>query len=408
MSKTFATGSRQHIGPAHRKSPVPFGLPSAHTTVQRTRVRDIIHTSHVQAQPAVRPIVPQSSGHGEHIDRMPLPQNSTPAPAAGSTSTTPPTVVRTSSGPMQRSEFEERMRSTYGVSTVRTGTLANQNAELTGELTASQWQSWDPGTSSIVYRHIVDAFDEFTWTFGGVPRVTTVTFYQMYYERGNTGLVPNADVGASYGGGTMNVYSRIDSTARLGLPFARSVASGSYPGAPVLVTTGPGLTPGAPVGFPSSELGVKRIIWHELGHGLVETAAGPCGTTAPPDPTIMSDYRAAIGWHGGKLYDIGNAGVRADLAAGRTPAANLEITASDWNHPRWREQPISAYMVSEPGEDFAEAVRAYIEKPALLQSRSPERHRFIGARLHNYVRCLRQIQRPGDYPPTRPDSPRLA
>jgi len=324
----------------------------------------------------------QQSGVQNTLCRTP----GAPAPA------TPAAPVNSTSGPMSRAEFDRRMMSEYGVTTIRTGTYADQNASVSGTIPVATWASWSPADPSEVYRFILNAFDEFATTFNGVPNVTDIVFYQVYYDSNAGSPVPDQDVGASYGAGQLAIYDNTTSTARMGLPHARSNTSGTYTGAPILTQSGTGSSPGAPVGYTSMEQSVKRVIWHELGHGLAETASNACGTAAAPDPSMLTDYAAAVGWLAGKLYDIGNATVAADLAAGRTPAANMEITEASWNHPQWNEQPVSGYMVSGGyGEDYAEAVRTFVENPALLLARSPARHAFISTRVATLSPCLRQV-----------------
>ncbi|MEJ2663827.1 MAG: DUF4157 domain-containing protein [Spirochaetia bacterium] len=327
----------------------------------------------------------QQSDTGDTIFRSP--QQSTTQ--TGSSQGTGTTAVNISTGPMSRSEFERRMRTKYGVKNFKTGTYADQNAEVGVQIPKSKWQSWDPGGSSEVYRYILDAFDKFASVFSGIPRVNEIVFYQIHYENQNGTAVADSQVGAAYGNGELIIYSVATSSARLGLPFARSNSGGSYPGAPILTVEGTGSAPGAPVEYINKEQGVKRVVWHELGHGLAETAVNLCGTSPVPDPNMLRDYMSTVGWHGGYLYDIGNAKVAADLAAKKTPAVSLRITQKNWNNPKWIEQPISAYMVSQPVDDFAEAIRTYIENPKLLLARSPARYSFISKRVSVLARCLR-------------------
>jgi hypothetical protein len=96
---------------------------------------------------------------------------------------------------------------------------------------------------------------------------------------------------------------------------------------------------------------------------------------------MMNSYMFEAGWtRTGRpaLYDIGVPAVETALLLGSTPPAQYHIEEGRWNSPNWVEQPLSGYMVSAgPSEDFAEAVMAYVENPALLQSRSPHRYQFL-------------------------------
>ena len=61
-----------------------------------------------------------------------------------------------------------------------------------------------------------------------------------------------------------------------------------------------------------------------------------------------------------------------------------------WNHPRWVEQPISAYTVTGgPGEDFAEAVMGFVNAGAVLQARSPVRYGFLDSHRSSWLPFLR-------------------
>lgn len=290
-------------------------------------------------------------------------------------------------GPMTRADFETKMRNDFGVFIIKTGTLADQRKEMgitkRPEVVLPNWTSWDPGAASETYQHIVDSFEQFNTTFSGFPTVNSITFYNMYYELSGNTATASSGVGASFGARDMNIYAATTS-ANKGLPMARSNATGTYQNKPI-ATLGYGGDPNAaPVGLPTRKQTAMRIILHELGHGLAVAAqsANYNGTNAAIDPNLMKDYQAAAGWaNPGALYDIGVAAVATDLAAKKAPDAQYQITAANWNDPKWVEQPVSDYMVSGgPGEDFAEAVMTYIENKALLQARSPKRAAFLDAR----------------------------
>jgi hypothetical protein len=295
---------------------------------------------------------------------------------------------------MTRVDFETTVKRRFGVVDIRTGTLADQQAEITRHgvtpnpgLTASMWQAWDPGSDSEIYRDVIDGILALDASFGGVPPIRHIIFYDTCYELDASGVaIPRADVGASYGAGTLTIYRRGGGAgARPGLPFARSVPSGTYAGAPVVTLAGTGTSPGAPIGLPTQRTAVMRTIEHELGHGLAEAALTPRGGTPAADPTMMSDYATAAGWFTAAppqgLFDAGVQAVRTALASGARPPAQHEITVQHWNDPKWNEQPVSAYSIAGgPAEDFAEAVMVYVENPALLRARSPRRYDFLNRR----------------------------
>jgi hypothetical protein len=78
------------------------------------------------------------------------------------------------------------------------------------------------------------------------------------------------------------------------------------------------------------------------------------------------------------LYDIGVPAVADAFNHILAPPEQYHITPDHWNDTGWVEQPISRYMVSvSEGEDFAEAVRTFIEAPELLRQRSPHRFNFL-------------------------------
>ncbi len=314
-----------------------------------------------------------------------------------------------SSNPMTKQQFEQTMRNTYGIAAIRAGSITDQIRSMglnpAVVTTLPNWQSWDPGQQSLIYQYIVDAFADFSHTFSGFPPVTELIFYNIYYEVGTGGTyVARSDVGAMFGNTDLSIFSSINS-ANKGLPFARSNTRGRYPGSPGIVLSYHGDPHAAPIGLPSRQESAKRIIFHELGHGLQVAAMQPPGgvrTTQPPDPDMMRDYINEIGRYpstGQDLYDIGVAQVRSAIASGSTPPAQFKITAATWNDPNWVEQPISEYMVTGGAtEDFAEAVMTFTANPALLRSRSSHRYNFLNTRR---ARWQARLSSPASAPATQ-------
>lgn len=312
------------------------------------------------------------------------------------------------SNDMTRVTFEEIMLRRFGVSRIVTGSMQEQILRLTphggaplGGILLPNWQQWDPGPSSPVYSWIIESFEDFSMSIGGVPLVQEIAFFNMNYEIGASGVgIPQPYVGASFGAGHLTVFSAL-TTSDKALPIIRSNLQGNYPRSTAVVTGIPGQSPGAPMPLPSQKHSAQRMIAHELGHGLAEAALGPNPTIAL-DPTMMTDYRREIGWTPGiapELFDIGVPGVATDLAAGRTPSASNQITENNWNSPRWREQPISHYsVVGGPAEDFAEAVMAFIYEPTLLSTRSPHRFNFLNSRKDRWLPRLLRLPQIGDFP----------
>ena len=312
----------------------------------------------------------------------------------------PPAPVPAVAGPMTRVEFDRVMSATYGVTTIRTGTEAQQVAHhgMPAGTTLPGWQSWDPGASSDVYQYIIDAFANFNTSFNGFPQVNEITFYKVYYEMVGGVPTPNSDVGADFGTYNLAIYEQT-TTARKGVPMARSNAEGEYERAPILRISYGGDANAAPIGYPQQRDSVMRLISHELGHGLAVAAHMPNyngHAGAAVDPSMMIDYMAAVGWHThADLYDIGVPAVRAALATNTAPAMQYKITAADWNDPKWVEQPVSEYSITGgASEDFAEAIMVFVENPALLLARSPARHAFILARMATWQPQLSQPRPP--------------
>lgn len=299
--------------------------------------------------------------------------------------TSPPT--------MTRQVFETTMQQRFGVQSIRNGTLAEQAASLTRhnlpsaeDLLRPLWQPWNPGSSAAIYQNIVDAFDRFQREFGAIPPVTEIKFFDMQYERDyQTGaLTPNPNVGADFGGTTMQVY-RSATTRNFGLPMGRSTTTPPL-NPPVAVLGGRGTTPGAPITLPLRQESEIRIITHELGHGVAQAAHRA-------NPNIFNEYRLAVGWtlsNPPQLFDIGVPAVQTALQNNTTPPAQYQITIDNWNNPQWIEQPITSYMVTHPGEDFADAIMTYINNRPLLQNRSPHRFQFIDTRRSQWLPFMQQ------------------
>jgi hypothetical protein len=316
---------------------------------------------------------------------------------------------------MTRARFVELMKSRYAISTVRAGTFADQQevnrrpgVAAGGGLDESAWAAWDPGESSEIYQSIVTGFEDFESSIGGIPPVSEVLFFATAYNVDSAGrVVPTPGTGADFGAGHLRVYrSGVASGAggRKGIPIGRSTESGRYP--PVVAGLGgTGNEPGAPIPLPTPGENTVRIITHELGHGLAEQAMAA-------DHAMFDQYRSAVGWADGRLFDVGIPEVRQALDAGAVPAHPLrltrggrptvlptQITVETWNHPRWIEQPISAYTVTGgPGEDFAEAVMAYVNGRAAFAARSPARFQFLESHRSSWLPFLRSRPPVGDFP----------
>lgn len=292
------------------------------------------------------------------------------------------------SGSLSRSEFDGLMQQHFGVGRVFNGSRTDQENELRQTpgnsslaFNPPDWQDWNPGSDSTLYAQIANAFRQYAETFGGIPPVQEIGFFNVRYAYDHTSarVVTERNVPAVFGGGTLLIYRYITTSAKA-LPTGRS-------------TSGK-----APLPLPLREDTVSRIITHELAHGLVEVALTPASTGGAagqaPDPQLLTDYKTAVGWTAGaapRLFDIGAPAVQQAIAAGTVPDSTYEITQANWNEPRWIEQPISSYMTTHPAEDFPEAVMAYVVQPDLLRTRSPRRFQFIATRANRLGPLLRQI-----------------
>ncbi len=318
------------------------------------------------------------------------------------TPTPSPSGTPAATSPMTRTEFETALKDRFGIQTVRTGTLEEQErrstrrgASIPPKIDPAAWKSWDPGSSAEAYGWIVAALDRMATKFGGIPQVREIIFFDVHYEQNtSTGAVEaHPMVGASYGAGEMTIY-RTGLSRGSAFPVERSSDQPSSK-TPVISVQTPGSTPGAPLPLPTPAESAQRNITHELGHGLVETALTPPTVGDALDATMLKDYKSAVGWIdvGGteRLYDIGAKAVQDAMAKGDPPPASLEITDAHWNDPKWKEQPMSGYMVSGgPSEDFPEAVSAFVHTPDILKARSPKRYEFIRVRVPGLKPGLRQ------------------
>ena len=332
------------------------------------------------------------AGQPGTVYRQPNPRSGAPDPNL--LKPAPPTAA-----PMSRTDFEKEMRK-FGVTRIATGTEAEQRSLSTppggapsGGITLPNWQAWDPGSSSPAYRSIVDGFEDFEARVGGYPPVTEILFFKVNYVVNAVGVgIPDTNAGASFGAGHFTVYEA-SMTSMRGLPTGPSTAAANYP--PVVIgLSAPGEVRGAPVPVPTREQSIRRIVTHELGHGLAEAAMAA-------DPNTFTRYRSEVGWtatSAAQLFDIGVGAVQTAIAAGTPPPAQYEITRQNWNSSQWIEQPLTSYMVSGgPGEDFAEAAMAYVKEPNLLAARSPRRFRFLDRNRQSWLPKLLRTPPVGDF-----------
>jgi len=282
--------------------------------------------------------------------------------------------ARTGERSMTLADFSQGVRR-FGVTSVKTGTLEEQTQLLNTQFGAEDrlgdvlqndirahnfpWASWGPGDTSPVYASILAGFEDFERGMGGVPPVSEIWFFEFGFLpltiQGQL-RVRRGTMAAEFGGGKLALYKAAEAEAtQKVIPVRRD--RDRRPSRAERVTR---------------DIGLRRIVSHELGHGMQELAYQRASEAADSRPELMARYRAQVGWvqRGARerLYDIRAPGVEEALAAGTEPDARFEITKENWDQG-FREQPVSKYSVTESFEDFGEAVMAYVQRPARCCSR---------------------------------------
>jgi hypothetical protein len=251
--------------------------------------------------------------------------------------------------------------------TMTIGTKARQAKDLRLKLPAT-WASWDPGTNNTLYNEIAQAFTDVNAAAGGLPEITEVIFYETHYEDDGHGNGVPHGAPASLDGRVMAIYKGAlfapvgASFPGIHLPGERSRQDAKYKTKSAAQGTGPG----APIIQAMPAESQRRAVAHELGHGVQHANTGD-----------LTDFADAVGWSGGKLYDIQAKGVAKAIAEGTTPPAAAEITQSDWNAPKHKEQPLRAYQATTVVEDYAESLMQWVYVRDVLKVRSPARFKFF-------------------------------
>jgi hypothetical protein len=280
-----------------------------------------------------------------------------------------PKIHRTPQQPQGKvktqAEFAKVMAAKYGV-TVKTGTEADQKAHFGTTNPLPNWKEWNPeiGGQTGMYEEILQAYADFAAAFGGTPSTKPmITFFRTYYARGvNDTFTEDPNTGGLTVPGGFQFFQATGTMSNFNAT-ARSTAAGSA-------------TESRPRG---SDI-TKGNVYHELGHGLESSIRASENTTVSDSKDIILRYGKAVGWASNfKLYDIGVKEVVDAINADKVPDARFQITQQNWNSGNWVEQPVTAYMVAGSDDDFAESVRVYLANPAILQSRSPTRYKFIHA-----------------------------
>ncbi len=314
---------------------------------------------------------------------------------------------KTAPAKLDRSGFEQIMQTEFGVKTITTGTQAMQES-IVGQPIPG-WAKWEPDVTLDQYQQIVDGFRDFRKVFGATPVITDIIFYEKKYDVVNGKVVADTITGAQTGTTDLTIY-KTGSAMYKPLPLDKSNAQGTYASPPPMSL---GMSYG---GDPKSSPVIAPILWgdnfkrviaHELGHGLQSAAMNLPNPAGSPDPKMLDDYSKAVGWTPyipatksqaavqPQLYDISVKAVQTAIASGATPPAQYLITKGNWNDPVWGEQPISEYSLANAGDDFADSVMAFIYNPQVLQKRSPARYNFINTRRQKWLPQMHPPPKPG-------------
>jgi hypothetical protein len=214
------------------------------------------------------------------------------------------------------------------------------------------WQAWDPPAESELYADIEAGFEAMARVLGGTPAVRELRFVESDYENVGGRAQRREEHGAYFSGGLLSIFKRMENMT---WRFAAGRSTEQVR---------------APITYDSKSASRRRIIVHELSHAVAERFGTP-GLTGSEEGFFAAFNRAA-GWSGGQIVQDG------------TP-----LTGANWNDA-WPEQPMSAYSLSNPGEDFSESLMAYIERPDVLRARSPARYEFFHSRAGGWASHLRR------------------
>ena len=273
--------------------------------------------------------------------------------------------------PMTLAEFQKTMKDRWGVVTIKEGTFADQRAMAEKHATPAKdawdgvkWQPFGLRDPDDVLTSVLQAFEDFASSLGGIPTVKEIVFFEAEYVIDGKGKARRQpDTGAAFGDGQLIVYRAAQRGNQMST--SRSV-KGHRPSE----------------GTVDRSTALVRNITHELGHGMTShTGTGPA-------KALIDDWTRRFCWTTSswvdgagkrrefKLFDA-TAANRASIAAGTEPDASQHIRPDNYTDPKWVEQPITSYMVETPHEDFSEAVMTFINRPGALKSRSPQRHEFL-------------------------------
>ena len=209
---------------------------------------------------------------------------------------------------MSLDEFVEAV-GRLGVTTVREGALDDQVELLNapgdgvGDVLRNDihehhfpWSPWSPGSSSPTYASISAGIQDFARAAGGLPPFEEILFFEFPIEplmlQGQL-RVRRGQAAAEFGSRKLLVYKNTELQAREKVIPVRKDRPGHASPAP----------------RPSQDVGVRRIIAHELGHGLPQLAFERARDAGRANRLLVEEYKAHVGWVGrgeaARLYDIG-------------------------------------------------------------------------------------------------------
>ena len=218
----------------------------------------------------------------------------------------------------------------------------------------------------------------------------------MYYETDPKGIsVAKPDVGASFGVGQLRIYKAYSKNR--GFPVARSNGPGNYP----------------PVGIalkrPRRKPPARRLpttAWTKafinILHIRYATAKPKTVMQPKPRPSIILIRRSAGLEAVRRPYMISaSRPFNRQLQATLAPAAQYKIEPSNWNDPKWIEQPMTDYSVEGGSREkiLRRVWQAYVYANATLQARSPKRFQFISNGITTWTQQMKYM------PPIIPPSP---
>jgi hypothetical protein len=275
---------------------------------------------------------------------------------------------------MTRDELAKKLKAIFSHDvTIEVGDEERQTRELGGprdkRRLPDDWQAFDPGASSPLYDQILGAIMDFGREVGGVPDIRQIVFYNVrYVYDAEDNVVADTDAAAEISTRRVMFIYRAALFETDVVAGGRGIRSSGVFLASKRSTAGKkGMA--APLGAATRAESQRRSVAHELGHG-VAWATGALG-----------EFEQAVGWvrvgREMRLYDIQAKGVKRAIERGDEPPAAARITKQDWNSGKHLEQPMRAYAVTSPEEDFADSLMAWLYARDVLKARSPARFKFF-------------------------------